>query len=109
MIKKATASSPWMPAPYDEATTGAIKALAAGNANEGQQRRALDWIINVVCGTYDLSWRPGYEGDRATSFAEGRRFVGLQLVKQLKLTTSSTPPKPSPHEVSYGGPRGGGR
>lgn len=78
-------SQPWHPAPYEEADTNAIKALAAGNANEGQQKRAIDWIINKLCGTYDLSYRP--DSDRDTAFAEGKRFVGTQLVKQMKLTT----------------------
>ena len=82
-------SDPWHPASYEKADTAAVKALAAGNANEGQQKRALDWIINTVCGTYDLSFRPGgLEGDRATAFAEGRKFVGQQIVKQTKLTTA---------------------
>lgn len=79
------AALPWLPAPYDEALTGAIKALQAGNANAAQQQRALKWVIEALCGTYDLSWRP--DCDRATSFAEGKRFVGMQIVKQLKLTT----------------------
>jgi hypothetical protein len=82
-IKKAPSVQPWHPAPYDDADTYAIKALAAGVANEGQQKRALDWIINTLCGTYDLSYRP--ESDRDTAFAEGKRHVGLQLVKQVKL------------------------
>ena len=74
-----------MPARYEDPDTYAIKALAAGVANEGQQKRALEWIINTLCGTYDMSFRPGAEGDRDTTFAEGRRYVGLQLVKQIKL------------------------
>jgi hypothetical protein len=84
-MKKPAAIEPWKPAPYDEADTYAIKALAAGVANEGQQKRALKWIIESLCGTYDLSFRPGPEGDRDTAFAEGRRSVGLQLVKQINL------------------------
>jgi hypothetical protein len=32
-----------------------------------------------------LSYRP--QSERDTSFAEGKRFVGMQIVKQLKLTT----------------------
>lgn len=79
------AASPWHPAPYDEAVTGALKALQSGTANAAQQQRALKWIIEALCGTYDLSWRP--DSGRATSFAEGKRFVGMQIVKQLKLTT----------------------
>jgi hypothetical protein len=86
MTKRAmTKQLPWHPAPYDESVTGAIKALHAGTANAGQQQRALKWIVEVLCGTYDLSYRP--ESERDTSFAEGKRFVGQQVVKQLKLTT----------------------
>ena len=82
-MKKQVAIQPWHPAPYEDADTYAIKALAAGVANDGQQKRALAWIINTLCGTYDMSFRP--EGDRETVFAEGKRFVGMQLVKQTKL------------------------
>lgn len=76
----------YTPPPYEIADIGAIKALATGTANEGQQKRALRWIIEVACGTYDLSYRPA--SDRETVFAEGRRFVGLQLVKALHLDTT---------------------
>jgi hypothetical protein len=84
-VKKPPVVHPWHPAPYDDADTYAVKALAAGVANEGQQKRALEWIINTLCGTYDLSFRPGADGDRETAFAEGKRHIGLQLVKQVKL------------------------
>lgn len=82
-MSKKPAHQPWHPAPYDPdgADTMAIKALAAGKASEGQQKRALDWIIKTLCGTYDLSFRPGPDGERDTAFAEGKRHVGLQLVK----------------------------
>lgn len=82
-MKKPPVVEPWHPAPYVDADTYAIKALASGVANEGQQKRALEWIINTLCATYDLSYRPG--SDRDTAFAEGKRHVGLQLVKQVKL------------------------
>ena len=85
MAKKPVATQPWMPAPYDDADIHAMRALASGNANEGQQRRALDWIINKASGYYDLSFRPGLEGARATDFSEGKRFVGAQVVKLMKL------------------------
>ena len=84
-LKKPVANQPWHPAPYEEADVYAIKALAAGKATEGQQQRALGWIVNTLCGTYDLSFRDGEHGDRSTVFAEGKRFVGLQLVKLTKL------------------------
>lgn len=85
MSKSKTVPAPWLPAPYQPVDTAALHALEAGNASPGQQQRALAWIINVLCGTYDLSYRPGEGGDRETAFAEGKRHVGLQIVKQLKI------------------------
>lgn len=76
---------PWMPAPYEDADVYALKNLAAGNANEGQQQRVLKFIIEALCGNYDLSFRPGDDGPRATDFAEGKRFVALQLVKLINM------------------------
>lgn len=76
------------PADYDVATVYAIRALAEGKATEGQQKTALDWIINHASGLYDLSYRPGgTDGDRATVFHEGRRFVGSQIVKMTRPET----------------------
>lgn len=74
------------PPAYDRADVMAFKALVAGVANDAQQKRALNWIINQACGTYDLSFRPGINGERDTSFAEGRRFVGLQIVKLVNFS-----------------------
>jgi hypothetical protein len=79
-----------IPPPYlpfnwagDRAGTAAIKALDRGDATPEQQRLALTTIIEGICGYYDLSYRPNNEHD--TSFAEGKRFVGGQLVKLTKL------------------------
>jgi len=83
--KAEDAPQPWEPPPADEQDVRAIKALAAGVASEGQQRIALAWIINRAAGTYDLSFRPGPEGSRLTDFAEGKRFVGLQLVRLINI------------------------
>jgi hypothetical protein len=77
---------PWDPPPANEYDIRAVKALAAGMASDAQQRRALDWIIHRAAGTYDLSFRPGGEdGRRATDFSEGKRFVGLQLVRLVNM------------------------
>jgi hypothetical protein len=70
----------------------AIKALATGTANAGQQKRALDWIITKACGTYDMSFRPGADGERETAFAEGKRHVGLQIVKHINGPVPTTKP-----------------
>ncbi len=51
-----------------------------------QQKRALAWIINQACGTYDFAYRPGaLEGERDTCIALGRQLVGQQIVKLLNL------------------------
>lgn len=82
-------SAPYIPAKYDVAVASAIQALMNGSASEHQQKMALKWIIEVAAGTYDLSFRPGaQEGERDTTFAEGRRFVGLTLVKLTHLNVS---------------------
>lgn len=84
-MDKPPKSSPWLPPEYDIADTAAIQALARGDANAEQQPRALKWIVEALCRTYDLSFRP--DSQRETDFAEGKRFVGLQIVKHTKLNT----------------------
>lgn len=74
------------PPHYENADVGAIQALARGDASPEAQRRALDWIINAASATYDQSFHP--DNARLTDFAEGRRFVGNQIVKLTKLNLS---------------------
>lgn len=81
MAKKVIA--PWEPPPVDEHDARAIKALQTGTASEGQQKMALAYIVNKLCLTYDLSFRPGEDGARLTDFCEGKRSVGLRLVAIL--------------------------
>jgi hypothetical protein len=82
--------APWKAIPYELADADAIQALMRGDADKGKQQRALKFIIENICGTYDVSFRPGgEEGRRDTDFAEGRRFTGLQIVKFLKLNLSA--------------------
>jgi hypothetical protein len=73
--------------PYELADASALQALQTGTADAGQQRRALDWIINHAAATYDLAYRP--ESARDTDFMLGRVFVGQQIVKMLKLAVGS--------------------
>jgi hypothetical protein len=74
---------PWLPADTDDDTIYAIRALYAGNANDAQQKRAWAWI-QYVSGADDMSFRPeSAGGERATAFAEGKRFVGQQIRKML--------------------------
>jgi hypothetical protein len=84
--KAKAAPAPYTPPPYADADISAIQALHRGEATPEQQKRALDWWINVACATYDLQYRPGgQEGERDTSFALGRAFPGQQTVKLLRL------------------------
>lgn len=82
----------WQPVEYSE--TGApgtysvhdmraIQALAQGTAGEHEQRRALDWIIHHAAMTYEETFQPG--NPDATAYVQGRRSVGLAIVKLMKL------------------------
>ena len=86
-----------LPAKYDPSDSHAIRALMTGTASAEQQRQALDWIIMVLCRTYDEPFRPGDDGRRETDYALGMAYVGRQLVKHangvpgLPLETSRRP------------------
>lgn len=77
------AAQSYTPPTYEVADVEAFQALARGDCPAHLQQRALRWVIENAAATYDLSFRPGSE--RETCFAEGRRFVGLQIVKMLKI------------------------
>mgnify|MGYP001616833519 CR=1 FL=1 len=77
---------PWAPPDRDDAVIWASLAFSKGQASESQQRLLWDWMMYATGAgdAYsDLSFRPGEEGRRATDFAEGKRFVGLQLKSNL--------------------------
>ena len=83
----------WHPPDWEIPDAAALQALARGTATEEQQRRALQYVIENICGTYDMSFRSGRPDDSA--FAEGKRFVGLQIVKLLKLNLGAIRGKPT--------------
>ena len=71
-----------MPVKYRKADVSALQAMRRGEANADLQKRAMEFILNTVCDRNGMSFRPGGpEGARETDFAEGRRFVGNQIVK----------------------------
>ena len=74
---------PWIPKQYELGDIAAVQAVARGTADKDQQQRALKWIVEQVCGTYDLGWHPEF-----ADFAAGLRFAGLQIVKATKLNTA---------------------
>lgn len=79
--------SPWLPAQYTDKDVIAIQAVANGTATPEQQIHALKYIVNDIARYMDLSFRP--DNERATTFAEGKRFVGLQIAKLTKLNLGS--------------------
>lgn len=85
---------PWKPSPWDLPDAAAIQALQRGDADADQQRRALTFIVNTLAATYDCSFRTGVDGDRVSAFAEGKRFVGLQIVKLCNLSLSALRKQP---------------
>lgn len=84
----------WQPASYDKDGRGlpntyskadirAIQAVASGTASETEQKRAMDWIINHACLTYDEPFHAGQPD--VTSYILGKRAVGLAIIKLIKL------------------------
>lgn len=85
--KRVEGLSAAMPADWSIAEVSAMQAVERGEATPEQQKLAIAWWINKCAATYDLSYRPGDPHD--TSFAEGRRFCGLQAVKLLKINIAA--------------------
>lgn len=78
---------PYLRCDWDVPVVSAVQALQAGTATPEQQKSALNWLIHHAAATYGQSYQEA--GDRETVFAEGRRFVGLQIVKLLHLSTNA--------------------
>lgn len=75
------ASDPRTPAPWDKETAYAFKNLYEGKATESQQKRVAAFIERAS-GIHDLEFRAD---ERMSSFASGKRFVGLQVRKLVTL------------------------
>lgn len=78
---------PFLPYDWERDIAGvrALQALAAGIANEGQQRQALETLFQIAA-LDDLQYFP--ESERDTAFALGKRHVGLQVLKLVKLNST---------------------
>lgn len=75
--------NPFVPAKYTRLDAYAIKAVVNGTATEGQQQRAMQWIIQAAAMTYDETFVPGQPD--VSNFLAGRRSVGLQIVKLINI------------------------
>lgn len=82
-------NAPWKPLDYDIPTVAAFKQMQHGKATPDQQKLALKWLVEIAADYYGISYRPGEDGRRDSDFAEGRRFVGQQIVKLLNLNTNN--------------------
>jgi hypothetical protein len=78
---------PWDPAPLDDDDIRAIKALAAGRANETQQRLAVSVIADKLARAGDPSFWP--DSERGSAFAAGKRFVAQQLLGAINMDMPS--------------------
>ncbi|HKD26964.1 MAG TPA: hypothetical protein VKC66_13820 [Xanthobacteraceae bacterium] len=77
---------PWQMPPIEDADIFALQAVANGAASNAQQQRAYDYMVRTLCETDRMTFWPGGEdGKRATDFAEGKRWVGLQLRRIEKM------------------------
>lgn len=74
-----------MPADFNHSDASAVQAWAAGKANEGQQKRAFDWILKKACGVPVWAFRAD---QRETDIALGRQFVGQQIMGLLNVNLS---------------------
>lgn len=100
---------PWNPPDYDDEVVYAIRAMNTGTASDGQQKLAWSWLMYVTGAGdefADMSFRPGPTGERDTVFAEGKRFVGLQMRKMLH---PSVTPQPTKTEEPNGPKRRAGK
>ena len=77
-----------MPVEYVKADVVALQAWSRGEATPDQQKRSAEFILETICDRTGMSYRPGLDGDRDTAFAEGRRFVGNQIVKLVNFPLS---------------------
>jgi hypothetical protein len=89
---------PWAPLPFEKTAVHALKAMSHGTATDAQQKMALEFIVVKLCETDGLSFRPDdMGGSRAADFAEGKRFVGLQLRKFILMSLDERGEAPRPY------------
>lgn len=77
--------NPWQDPPLDDAEVLALKALKTGSASAFQQQLAIKVIVVKLAATYDMTFRPGgAAGARASTFAEGKAFVGQRIMAAME-------------------------
>lgn len=72
----------WKTVPFRISDAKAIQALANGQADEAQQKRAFKWIVSQAGMLNRSTYQPGGEAaDRDSTFAQGRRFIAVQTMR----------------------------
>lgn len=71
---------------WEPADASAIQALFRGDANEAQQKRAINFITNDLCALPFLAFDP--KNQRNTDFALGKQSVGHDIVRLMRLNVS---------------------
>lgn len=69
------------PAPVPKEVWNSLQSIASGPG-----KIALDWIIHNAAGTYDETFIPGHED--VSHYKQGKRSVGLQIVKAINLKST---------------------
>jgi hypothetical protein len=82
---KSQPDRPWQVPRIADADIFALQAVARGEAGAAQQQHAWDCLVRTLCETDRMTFWPGEDGRRATDFAEGKRWVGLQLRRIEKM------------------------
>ena len=81
-------ADPLLAPDYIEADVQALRAVANGYAEEEQQKRCIEFIVNNLCDTYGCASRPT---ERETNLALGRARAGQLLVYLLQDAPTKTP------------------
>lgn len=71
---------------WEPADAAAIQALFRGDANEAQQKRAINFITNDLCALPFLAFDS--KNQRNTDFALGKQSVGHAIVRLMRLNVS---------------------
>ena len=82
------------PAAYDKEVLYAFRALFEGKATEGQQKRAMGWLLMNCCHIGQLSYGPD------SGFLEGQRSIGVQLARLREPEALALIEKASPRRKS---------
>ena len=82
-MTKPKISNPWDECQWEVADASAIQALFRGDADEAQQKRAINFIVNSASATPYLAYDA--KSERNTTYALGKQFVGHLIVRLMRL------------------------